>query len=82
MSGSGPKAANTSWRSSSESLSRVSSSWLRTNVAHWQSGWIFGLALSALASGRASWRASARYMSCMPMKSNIMVSSSPSEPPK
>ena len=30
MSGSGPKRANTSWRSSSDSLSSVSSSWLRT----------------------------------------------------
>ena len=34
ISGSGPNAAKTSSRSESESLSRVSSSWLRTNVAH------------------------------------------------
>src|SRR4051812_8021590 len=43
MSGSGPKASNTSWRCWSESLSSVSSSWLRTNVAHWASCGISGL---------------------------------------
>ena len=36
--GSGPKAANTSARSSSLSLSSVSSSWLRTKFAHCESG--------------------------------------------
>src|SRR5215207_4269512 len=35
MSVSGPNASKTSWRSLSFSLSRVSSSWLRTKLAHW-----------------------------------------------
>ena len=51
MAGSGPKAANTSWRCASVSLSRVSSSWLRRNVAHWQVLAIAGLCRSALTSG-------------------------------
>ena len=61
-SGSGPNAANTSWRSSSVSLSRVSSSWLRTKVAHWRvRRRSRGRAVSASASGPASCRASDRY---------------------
>ena len=57
MSGSGPKASKTSWRSSSLSLSRVSSSWLRTKLAHWLVMSSFGRCRSALAIGRASPRA-------------------------
>ena len=46
--GSGPKAANTSRRSASLSLSRVSSSWLRTKCAHWQASGIGGSSRSAV----------------------------------
>src|ERR687897_339237 len=48
MRSSGPKAAKTSWRSSSVSLSRVSSSWLRTKVAHWLSGALVPVAAVSL----------------------------------
>jgi hypothetical protein len=46
--------AKTSSRSSSLSLSRVSSSWLRTNVAHWLWRETAGREVSASASGAAS----------------------------
>ena len=49
--GSGPNASNTSCRSSSLSLSSVSSSWLRTNVAHWQSNGTGGRSCIASISG-------------------------------
>ena len=55
-SGSGPKAAKTSSRSSSVSWSRVSSSWLRTKCAHWQSSGIAGSASRASAAGRVAAR--------------------------
>ena len=49
---SGPKAANTSSRSDFESLSSVSSSWLRTKLAHWQSEGIVGSSASACSQRR------------------------------
>ena len=52
ISGSGPNASNTSWRSASVSLSRVSSSWLRTKLAHCDSAGSGGRSRSAFASGR------------------------------
>ena len=64
----------------SVSLSSVSSSWLRTKVAHWHAGGSGGRAVSALASGRASPRAIERYSFCIPMKSKSICSSSPSSP--
>ncbi|CPU60841.1 Uncharacterised protein [Mycobacteroides abscessus] len=81
MSSSGPNAAKTSARSSSVSLSSVSSSWLRTNVAHWVSRGMGGRAASDPASGVASCRASARYSACIALKSNWSVSSLLVTPP-
>ena len=80
MSLSGPNASKISWRCASESLSRVSSSWLRTNVAQCASFGGCGRSRSASAIGPASPRASDRYMRCMPMKSKHIVSSSPPSP--
>ena len=59
MSSSGPNASKTSWRSLFESLSSVSSSWLRTKFAYWHSSETAIVSRSASASGSASWRASA-----------------------
>ena len=54
MSSSGPKASKTSLRWASVSLSRVSSSWLRTNVAQCPSSGGSGRCRSVSASGSAS----------------------------
>ncbi len=81
-SSSGPKAANTSSRSLAESLSSVSSSWLRTKLAHWESGGIAGSAASACSSGADCSRASARYIAWLTVNEKSMCSSSPSSSPK
>ena len=80
--GSGPKAAKTSRRSSSLSLSRVSSSWLRTKWAHWQASGSGGSARSASAIGAASPRAKARYIAWLTVNANSICSWSPRSPPK
>ena len=49
---SGANASKTSWRSSSVSLSRVSSSWLRTKFAHWLSTGGLGSCLESTDQGR------------------------------
>ena len=80
MSASGPNASKTSCRSSSESLSRVSSSWLRTKFAYWQSSDIAMVSLSARAIGPASCRASESQIACIRGKLNSSWTSSASLP--
>ena len=80
MSSSGPNASKTSCRSFSLSWSRMSSSWLRTKFAHWQSSSALRLCLSAEpAAGRPVGPAT-RYMRCITGKLKSICSSSPWSP--